>query len=47
MAPVACLAENAEKCVRKDFCQTIELWEGLYDVINNYLDSKTIADLMK
>ncbi|MCR5835749.1 MAG: Rrf2 family transcriptional regulator [Lachnospiraceae bacterium] len=47
LAPVACLAEGAEKCARKDFCQTIELWEGLYDVINNYLDSKTIADLMK
>ena len=47
LAPVACLSESAEKCVRRDICQTIELWEGLYDVINNYLDSKTIADLMK
>ncbi|MBE5959117.1 MAG: Rrf2 family transcriptional regulator [Lachnospiraceae bacterium] len=47
LAPVACLSESTEKCVRRDICQTIELWEGLYDVINNYLDSKTIADLMK
>lgn len=47
LAPVSCLAEGAEACERRDRCQTIEFWEGLNDVINNYLDSKTLADLMK
>lgn len=47
LAPVSCLAEGAEACERRDRCQTIEFWEGLNDVVNNYLDSKTLADLMK
>lgn len=47
LAPVSCLAEGAKKCVRRDVCQTIEFWEGLNTVINEYLDSKTLADLMK
>ena len=47
LAPVSCLIEGAEACERRDRCQTIEFWEGLNDVVNNYLDSKTLADLMK
>lgn len=47
LAPVSCLAEGAEACERRDRCQTIEFWEGLNDVVNNYLDSKSLADLMK
>lgn len=47
LAPVSCLAEGAQQCERRDKCQTIELWEGLNEVVNNYLDSKTLADLMK
>lgn len=47
LAPVSCLAEGAEQCERRSKCQTIEFWEGLNEVVNNYLDSKTLADLMK
>lgn len=47
LAPVSCLAEGAEQCDRRDKCQTIEFWEGLNKVVNAYLDSKTLADLMK
>ncbi|MDD6401698.1 MAG: Rrf2 family transcriptional regulator [Lachnospiraceae bacterium] len=47
LAPVSCLAEGAEKCNRRDKCQTIDFWEGLNSVVNDYLDSKTLADLMK
>lgn len=46
MAPVSCLAQGAEKCLRRDSCKTISFWEGLNDVINEYIDSKTLADLM-
>lgn len=46
LAPVACLAEGAEKCERESSCQTIDFWRGLSKVINGYLDSKTLADLM-
>lgn len=47
LAPVACLACDAEKCEREDTCRTHPLWTGLYDVINDYLDHVTIADLMQ
>ena len=47
LAPVACLEKNAEDCPRKAECRTIPLWTKLDDLIENYLDSVTIADLMK
>ena len=47
LAPVACLADGAKECDRRKICQTVEFWEGFYNVINEYLDSKTLADLMK
>lgn len=45
LAPVACLAEGADECANVQSCSTISFWKGLNDVINDYLDSKTIADL--
>ena len=47
LAPVACLEKNAEECPRKDVCRTISLWTKLDDLVENYLDSVTLADLMK
>ena len=47
LAPVACLEKNAEKCPRKNVCRTISLWTKLDDLVENYLDSVTLADLMK
>lgn len=45
LAPVSCLASGAKECERRSQCRTIVFWEGLNEVINNYLDSKTLADL--
>lgn len=45
IAPVACLEDGAEECPRSEECPTIGLWTGLYNVINDYLGSVTIADL--
>ena len=45
LAPVACLAEGAAECNRKKICPTLDFWQGLNDVINEYLNGKTIADL--
>ena len=47
LAPVSCLAEGAAVCERRSACKTIGFWEGLNQVVNEYLDSKTLADLMK
>ena len=47
IAPVACLAEEQNTCEKKDTCPTLGLWQGLEKVIYEYLDSKTLADLIK
>lgn len=47
LAPVSCLASDAEKCDREGICQTLDFWKGLNDVVNNYLDSKTLSDLIQ
>ena len=47
LAPVACLEQNCEPCAHTAECRTKPLWNGLYSVINEYLDGVTIADLMK
>lgn len=45
LAPVACLAEGAGSCPRAAQCRTLPLWRGLDRVINDYLESVTVADL--
>lgn len=46
LEPVGCLAAGAEECKLKSSCKTIHFWEGLNNVINEYMDSKTLADLL-
>lgn len=46
LAPVACLETNAAECPRKHQCKTLPLWTKLDELVENYLDSVTIADLM-
>lgn len=46
IAPVSCLAEGAPACEKRAQCKTIGFWEGLNDVVNEYIDSKTLADLL-
>lgn len=47
LAPVACLECNADKCRRTAECRTLPMWMELSRRVNDYLDSVTIADLMK
>lgn len=47
LAPVACLGIDAKDCDKIDSCRTRGLWEGLGKVINEYLDSVTIDQLMR
>lgn len=47
IAPVACLENNAVTCEHINDCRTLPVWKGLNDRINEYLDSVSIADLMK
>lgn len=47
LAPVACLEDKQNQCPRYSKCITVEFWQGLYDVVNKYVDSVTLADLTK
>lgn len=47
MAPVACLEDEENACQRAGVCPTLGFWQGLYKTVNDYMDSVTIADLMK
>lgn len=47
LAPVACLDDQPNRCDRKEQCATLTFWKGLWDVINEYVDSVTLEDLIK
>ena len=47
LAPVACLEEGADICERCDTCETLEVWQELYDAVNKVVDGVTIADLVE
>ena len=44
LAPVACLAEGSAACERMPKCSTISFWKEYNEVVNDFLDSKTLAD---
>lgn len=46
LAPVACLEYSPVICERANECETLYVWQGLYDVINEYLDSITVQDII-
>ncbi|MBQ7653824.1 MAG: Rrf2 family transcriptional regulator [Clostridia bacterium] len=46
LEPVSCLEGEGEGCERADSCITLPVWQGLSKVINEYLDSITLQDLL-
>jgi len=46
IAPVACVEKAPNGCDKAGGCRTLPLWQGLEKVIDDYLESKTLADLM-
>lgn len=47
VSSVACLEDEVNQCLRYEQCATVKLWEGLNDVINDYLDQHTLAELVE
>lgn len=47
LAPVACLECGAKPCKRASECRTYPMWVEFYQLINNFFDSKTLADIVK
>ena len=46
LTSVACLEKDAPLCPRSQDCLTKPVWEGLDRVINEYLDSITLQDVL-
>ena len=46
IAPIECLREGNPGCGRSIVCPTRKFWQGYFDVINSYVDSRTLADLV-
>lgn len=46
LAPVSCVEESPITCERSANCSTLPVWQGLYRVINGYLDSITLQDIL-
>lgn len=47
LAPVSCLEDDDNICPQADKCQTLPIWKNLETLIEEYLDSITLSDLME
>ncbi len=47
LAPVACLEDGENTCSRAAQCKTLPIWMGLDELMQNYLESITLADLLE
>lgn len=47
LAPVACLEAGAPACPRSGQCRTLPLWQEFSDLVNDFFDSKTLADVAR
>lgn len=46
LAPVTCLAKDAEPCSRAPICKTLDMWRGLDQLVRDYFERITLADLI-
>lgn len=46
LAPVSCLYEDGETCEKSHTCYTLPMWQELDRIVDDYLESVTIADLL-
>lgn len=47
LAPVACLTCDAPTCTRAATCPTLPMWREFHQMVNNYFDGITLADLLE
>ena len=47
LVPVACLGSGSNECRRAAECRTLPMWKKLNQMVNDYFDSITIADLIR
>lgn len=46
LSPVPCIDQDPVECDRSFDCVTLPIWQGLANVINEYLDSITLQDIL-
>ena len=46
LAPIVCISKDGG-CKNKNLCKSYSFWEGLDKAVNDYIDSKTLADLIQ
>lgn len=46
LSSVSCLKSGEVTCERAEQCKTLNVWKKLDDVVNNYLDSVTVKELL-
>jgi len=47
LAPITCLEEEINQCDKAGYCKTLPMWTGLKKVINDYLSSITLQDMLE
>ena len=47
LAAVSCTAQGAAACSRTECCQAKPMWDRLDQLINDFFDNITLADLLK
>ena len=47
LSPIACIEDTPNRCPRSEHCMTLSFWEGMWNVINEYVDNITLADLIE
>lgn len=46
ISPLVCLEDGSEECSSYDNCMARKVWQGLEDVMANYLDNLTLQDIL-
>lgn len=46
LAPVACLASDADECPRKDACHTLPMWSRFDNMVRDFFSGITLADII-
>lgn len=47
LSPVACLECDAKPCTRMESCKTLPMWKKFKNMIDEYFDGITLADVLE
>lgn len=46
LQPVSCMSDNSSECPQQLECMTLPVWQGLYGVMQEYLQSISLQDIL-